>query len=305
MLKTLTAQQIALLELWLAGALWGFGFIATRWGLESFAPFTLVSLRFLLVGAAGGLTLVFWPRLRRSTSVREFRACFWPGLWLAATLVLQGMGLEHTTVARAGFLSALYVVWIPFFERRGPIAWGHWLCVIISLAGAALICELRWDAPLNRGDLFVIACSITATLHIFSIATRVHQVKSAFSLNLFQSVWAGVFAAPFALLWDWGASRPMTFHGILGLVILSFGATLIAFAIQVRAQRILRASTVSLFFLLESPFAAVFAWYFFREALTLGQWIGGGLILSAAVYSLQSGSGEAVQAERLSQPIES
>jgi drug/metabolite transporter (DMT)-like permease len=70
---------------------------------------------------------------------------------------------------------------------------------------------------------------------------------------------------------------------IIGLLSLTFGSTLIAFALQVRAQRVLSPSIASLIFLLESPFALIFAIYFLNESMTDLQATGALLIFFSAV----------------------
>jgi drug/metabolite transporter (DMT)-like permease len=84
--------------------------------------------------------------------------------------------------------------------------------------------------------------------------------------------------------------RPsLTDLSLVGLFSLTFGSTLIAFAFQVKAQKILSPSVVSLLFLLEAPFATFFGLLFLGEELRSDQWLGAALILSTSVVvSLRS-----------------
>ncbi len=73
------------------------------------------------------------------------------------------------------------------------------------------------------------------------------------------------------------------FKSIIGIFAVTIGSTLIAFALQIKAQRVLPATTASLFFLFESPFAIFFAMLLLSESVTLWQSVGAVLIFSSAL----------------------
>jgi drug/metabolite transporter (DMT)-like permease len=72
---------------------------------------------------------------------------------------------------------------------------------------------------------------------------------------------------------------------VIGLLSLSLGSTTLAFYLQVRAQAHLSATVSSLLFLLESPFALIFAFLLLGESLSTMEAIGAFLIFTAAVLA--------------------
>src|SRR3974390_2579111 len=95
-------QWLAVLELLLAAALWGFGFVAAIWAMGEVGPFALTFLRFALAILVTSPWL-FSARGRRDVK-RMSKWALWPGFILAATLIIQTWGLKYTTAAKAGFI---------------------------------------------------------------------------------------------------------------------------------------------------------------------------------------------------------
>jgi drug/metabolite transporter (DMT)-like permease len=145
-----------------------------------------------------------------------------------------------------------------------------------------LICGLE-SGNWNRGDAFVLACALTAAIQIVLIHRAAEQISSPFVFNSFQSFWAGVIPAVFALKAGGVPHLPLPLLSWFGLLFLVGPVTLGAFMVQVRAQRVLPSSLVSMIFLLESPCAAFFAHFLFQERLAWSQWSGAFLILLSAV----------------------
>ena len=295
---TRQARTLAVLELTLAGALWGFGFIAAVWALRGMGPLAVTGWRFALAVAAGFIFAAFNKKFRADLNGKTFWLAAIPGLLISATLVLQTYGLRYTTATKSGFITTLYVLIVPvlemvFFKRRLPRY--HFVYVLLALLGVALICDIPGaltgaitgeNARLNTGDFLTFLCAIAASAHILWFEVIKSKLPSAFAFNHFQSIWAG--ALPLGLsfvLEPWPAPK-LADLSLIGLAMLGFGSTLIAFALQVRAQKVIAPSLASLLFLLESPFATLFAIFLLGETLRTAQWAGAGLILIAAAMSI-------------------
>jgi drug/metabolite transporter (DMT)-like permease len=302
----------AAFELTFASVLWGFGFIAAVWALDVMGPLSLTGWRFFIAAFVGlGISLLV-PSLRRQATPQQFMLAAIPGLLLCLTILLQTWGLLYTTATKSGFITTIYVLIVPLLEfifLKRPLAKKHFIYVALGLIGVALICDLpaeingsqaaamaaaapqlalklRW----NFGDLLTLGCAIVASFHIVYFGKIQKRIGSAFVFNNFQSIWACVLPLSLAMFFE----GPILIgaHGLhfmspslIGFCSLAFGSTLIAFALQVRAQKILSPSLASLLFLLESPFATLFAVYFLGEKLKTSQWVGAGLILLAAGLS--------------------
>ena len=269
------------LELVLAGALWGFGFVATVWALNDMGPLMLTLFRFAWISLIGFPLLMLVPRWRRTLSMSQWRLSFWPGFWLAATIIIQTFGLRYTSASKSGFITTLYVLMVPALEsfwhkRRLPRR--HWFYAFVALLGVALMMDLQ-KTGWNVGDGLTLVCAVAATLQIFWFGLIAEKIESALTFNLLQSSWAALIALPAALIFEPWPKFPLSNISFLGLIALTFGSTAIAFGLQIKAQRVISPSRSSLFFLLESPFAALFAYILLGEVLSPSQWCGGLLIL--------------------------
>ena len=304
---TRSAETRAVTELVLAGVLWGFGFIAATWSLEAAGPLAITGWRFIVAGIIG--SIVFHRGLRHNFA-KLTRLSMLPGFFISLTLVLQTWGLLYTTATKSAFLTCLYVLIVPTLQTvRGGRRPSRFLlgCGIVALFGVALMCGLLSfqttggnlsDRELwNRGDVLTILCAIAASAHILavdSVTEKMGPSLDSFAFNTMQSLWAGVPALVLALpifgLED-GVFLPMavlqheSWKPLAGIMSLTLGSTLIAFALQVRAQKVIAPSLASLLFLLESPSAALFAFLLLGESMRLEQLIGGTLIIGSIAWA--------------------
>jgi len=278
----------------LASTLWGFGFIATRWAMESLSPVWLQVVRYGIVVV---LALPFYLWLKKTPPARAMRIAAVPGISLGLTLLFQTYGLKYTTITKSGFLTTLYVIIVPLLEtliRRQIPTWRHIFCVLLALVGTALMTGMGalGDSAWNVGDLLTIAAAFCAAVQILSLGRLASQLPS-FEFNFFQSLWSGII--PLILVLG-GEPAPhlssISAVSVAGLLFLALGSTLLGFQIQIRAQRVISPSIASFFFLLESPVAALFAAWFYAERLTPPQWLGAALIFLATAGSIGSRPGD-------------
>ena len=172
-------QMRGALLLTLAALIWGTAFVAQSLGMDHVGPFTFNSVRNFI--AALALTpVILFLRRRRDPAKAEgaavnYRKTLWlGGLCCGAALTvassLQQIGLQFTTVGKAGFLTALYIVIVPllglFFKKRVPAA--VWAGVVIAAAGTYLL-SVTEDFTIGRGDLLVILCAVCFSGHILLV----------------------------------------------------------------------------------------------------------------------------------------
>lgn len=276
-------QTTAVPELVLAGALWGFGFIAVVFALEQLSPMAVQAWRFAIALAVGGL---FSLIIRQKFDRKLFFLAAVPGFLLAATLLLQTWGLKYTSATKSGFITVLYILIVPILEHRfmkRAIPKYHLIYVIFALVGVALVCG--WPrfsddvehSAWNFGDWLTLACALMAAIHIVWLGIIGDRIQAPFQFNIYQSFWAGIIPMIIVL-----ATEPLILpqgRPLFGILMLGLGSTLIGFALQVRAQKVISPSMASLLFLLESPFATVFAIFILGERLTTQGAAGALLIL--------------------------
>lgn len=169
--------NIALL---LAALFWGFCFVAQNVGMEQVGAFTFQGTRCLL--GAFVLTLLSvgmdWAKKKRGAyqaPTPEQRKTLWKGglccglvLFVAANL--QQVGILYTTVAKAGFITSMYMVLVPIFSvvlGRAPQK-KHWFCVALAAVGLYFL-SITGGFSLGRGDTLVLLCACAFTVHILVI----------------------------------------------------------------------------------------------------------------------------------------
>lgn len=269
-------QTLAYCALLFSCAIWGASFYIIKDTVASIHAIPLVSYRFLFAG----LLLFPWVFPHRS----ELKRAAAPGLMLGGTLwgicILQNWGLHFTSASNSAFITGLFILFIPFLQRflGGPWIDGRQLISIV------LACIGLWFITggingFNRGDLMTLACAFFCAIHVL-LADRFSKAQlMALHLAFVQFMVVGVLSLGLSLFM--GLSFSVTnqaAYGAIGFLILF--PSLIAFFLQLRAQRYLSPLHASLILSIEPVFAAAFAWTLGGEEMTFKVIIGGSLILT-------------------------
>ena len=273
----------AVFEILLADLFWGFGFVATAWTLLSFSLYQSLYLRFTII------TIVTIPFVVYRTSREKFfqylKISFLPSLLLIGEIFFQILGLQYTTPSKAGFTTTLFIVIVPVLEfliLKNLISKWHWCWVLLSLVGTYFIVGGE-ISKINSGDILIFISAIFASFHIMTIGRISGADLEFFKLNIFQSFWGCLLTLPLIFFEPLIAFSKIESKALIGILSLTFGTTLLAFYFQMRAQRYVSSSTASLLFLLESPMAAVFSFYFIGEHLQGWQLVGCVIVVLSAI----------------------
>lgn len=212
------------------------------------------------------------------------------GIFLTLAYLFQTYGIKYTTASKNAFITALYVVLVPFLywkiSKKRPglnqIAAG-----LVAVIGLALL-TLKHESGINLGDALTFLCGVCFAVHM--ICTEEYTKRcDPILLATVQVAAVGVFnwlLAPF--LDGPGAFDPaILLHKslILGLLYLSLICTTVGFLIQTVGQKYLSANTVSLLLSLEAVFGTLFSVIFLGEVLTGRMILGCVLMFSALLLS--------------------
>lgn len=277
MRKLSISRNAAVFDLALAGILWGFAFVATIWCFEFLGPSAIITYRFLGAFLVG----ILFVRPSLPDLIKTLKESWLIGVFLAATLILQTYGLTQTSATKSAFITILYVVLVPFLSplviKQAPIARSHYLWMAVALLGTALMLQLN-EVSLNTGDALTLACAFFAAFHIVWMGKAANLTQHPFLLNIGQCFWCGIIALPLMFFEQKYNLEALNLKAWLGLLSLTLGASLVAFYLQVRSQKILTPAVAALLFLLESPFSAFFSVWLLGEKLSGLQLLGGALI---------------------------
>lgn len=285
----MTKKQVMLLNIGLllfATAIWGYGFIATRWTLMGLDPFWSNSLRFGLAGLLSLPILLYKKSFTRKNNI--LKKSFISSLFLLGILLFQTIGLSITTVAKSGFITTLYTLFIPIitmFVFRKKYRSSFWFLIFMAMMGMALMCNLEIK-DLNKGDLFTLICAFNAAFHIIYIGRVANSIESSIEFNFLQNFFVGVLSLPIALFFSGPVDLGQALSNsdvVKGLLYLSVISSMISFTAQVVAQKKIPDHIAGLVFLMESPFAAVFGFFILGEVLNMMNIVGAGLIILSVV----------------------
>jgi drug/metabolite transporter (DMT)-like permease len=207
------------------------------------------------------------------------------GFCLFAGASLQQVGLVTTSATNGGFLTALYVVIVPFMvwamNGRRPRLLVLIACVV-SIGGAWLLAGGGDLGSWSRGDIMVLLADFAWALAITVIGDfleRTHRPLflsfAQYSITAVLGLAAGLMSEPSSLS-GIGAATP----AILYAGLLSGG---VAYTLQIVAQKHTPPAEAALIMSLESVFAALAGAVMLDERLTFLAAVGCGLILLGVV----------------------
>lgn len=274
----------------LTALIWGCAFVAQSVGMDFVGPFTFNMARFL-IGAIVLLPVIWFMDRQRKTSAEKGAGqktliiggiCC--GIALAVASTLQQWGILFTTVGKAGFITAMYIVIVPLLgifigKKVRPLIIG---CVAIAVVGFYFLCMTE-SLRLGLGDFLVLLCAIAFSIHILVIdhfSPKVDGVK----MSAIQFLTAAIISAVPTLLWEQPvfteilqAWQPVLYAGVM-----SCG---VAYTLQIIAQKNADPTVASLLLSLESVFSVLAGWVLLGQGLSLKELFGCVLIFCAIILA--------------------
>lgn len=266
----------------LAAAIWGGGFLAGKYALDEYPPFTILSFRFL--GASLCIGILFYKQLRHISKSSIQQGCIL-GILQFVGLSVQLAGLNATTAGKQAFLVASYVMFVPFlayFILKKRLQTQDVIAAILTLFGIGCI-SLCGDFSINFGDMLSILFALIFAFQIIFVGAFVRN-ENPIQLSFFQFLSAGILATIVMLCVDGipKSCNTTTLYSLLYLIVLN---TVVAFTIQNVAQRYTSETTASILIALESFFGFLFSILFLQEPITPKVILGCILIFSAVIIS--------------------
>lgn len=285
-----------------AAAIWGFSFIAQRIASNFVGAFTFNAVR-LLVGALSLLPIIFISgrkELKGADAVPMKNTAI-PGIMLGIVLfgaaTLQQVGIKTTTAGKAGFITDLYIVFVPIAE----VVFGKklkktiWVSVVLAAVGLYLI-SVTEKFTVSSGDILVFISSFLWTAHILLI-DRFSKKMNALKLSLMQYITASVLSFAAALLFEqitanglYSALIPILYSGIFSVGI--------AFTLQITGQRYAKPAHASIILSMESVFAFIAGILILHESMNARGYIGCALMVSAMLLTQYDGFRRKLSSEK-------
>ena len=284
--------------LFLAACIWGVAFVAQSVGMDYVGPFTFNGCRFLI----GGLVLTPFALVRekkyemsngyQSLTVKEQKkhkkttlvGGLYCGVAICVASSFQQAGMLYTSVGKAGFITALYIVLVPvmgiFLKKKvAPIVW---FGVVLAAIGFYFLC-ITESFSINYGDMLLFVCAICFTFHILIIDYFAPKADGV-ALSCIQFWFSGIVCMGIAILKEapdfvaiFQAAIPILYAGVM-----SCG---VAYTLQIIGQKHMKPTVASLILSLESVISVLAGWVILHEVLTGRQLLGCILVFGAVILA--------------------
>jgi drug/metabolite transporter (DMT)-like permease len=285
-------QWVADTSLLVVAFIWGATFVLVQNAISFLEPLSFNGVRFLLAG----LFLLIWllifhrPQLKM-WNVSLLLSGVFMGFWLFSGYAFQTIGLLYTTSSKAGFITGLSVVLVPLFAffllKQKPKA-NAILGVLIAAIGLYLL-TMSGELSVNKGDLLVFLCAVSFGMHIVMTGKYSSQFPTLLLTitQIFTVAILCVISSFFFEDWTQMLNRAVLQKSEVwsALLITSLLATAFAFLVQTNFQRYTTATRVALIFAMEPVFAALTAYIWANERLTISALVGCLLILLGMILA--------------------
>ena len=264
-----------------ATLVWGSSFFIVKDLVASVNPFVMVAYRFLIASVFVAL-LAFVLKKNLLGNILE-------GLILAFTVwlitVLQAVGMVYTTASNSGFITAMFVVFVPIFSILlfgGKLKKSSLLAIVIDVAGLWFLTEgLK---AINLGDFLTMLAAVASAFHILFIDKFGKKGLDPLVLCFQQFFFAGLLSLITALVMGYSFSIVWG-KAVYSLAFLIALPTIFSFLAQIFSQKHVDAIRASLIYTLEPVFAAVLAWTLGGEKAISVRVLGGCLIFAGMIIS--------------------
>jgi drug/metabolite transporter (DMT)-like permease len=267
--------------------LWGSTFIFSKVVLPHFSPAFILFVRFFVSA------LLFFILFGKQISLdkKVIRAGLFIGLANGAAMFLQLIGLQYTTATNSGFITSVYIVFVPILEYLGwkkKISRTIPVSILLSLGGIYLLSTGGALLHLNRGDILTLFCGAIFAFQIFLIS-HYGRFYDTFTLVFMQFVITFLMGLV-TILFQGGIVRGTDYlrWDVMGaLAVLTVLGTFIPFAMQFFIQKRISPTVAGIIYLSEPVFATLLAFLILGERLVPLQWGGIFLILAGILISIR------------------
>lgn len=282
-----------------AAIIWGLAFVAQEQLADSVPPFTVNAVRSLIASAALVPVAAIMRRFQgkklcestpadRKKLIKAGVIC---GVMLCISVNLQQFGIslypEGAPVsAHSGFLTALYIIFVPLFglflHKKPGLFVG--IAVILATVGLYFLCLYGGFGALYTGDIVVLICGMAFAVQILCVDLYIGEVDGV-KLSSIQFLVTGILSAILMLIFEKPDFTAVLagWKPILYLSLLSSG---VGYTLQILGQKYSSSPTLaSILMSMESVFAVIGGVIFMHAVPAVNEWIGCGIMLAAIIIA--------------------
>ena len=296
------------LMLFIAAVIWGISFLFQKVGMDYIGPLTFTMFRF----GIGSLAIlpVVWFNSRRHRSAGSAAVCIESedhineqingntpftdrrlitgGIFIGAAnfagSVLQQIVIAYTTVGKAGFLTAMDLVFVPFIlviihQKVHPLTWTG---VVVACIGMYCL-SITGGFHMSAGDLLCLGGAFGFAVQIVLInyyTEHVDCIKLAFYEFAVTFILSAIFTPVFEhvdMCMVIKCAGPLLFTGVMEVCV--------AFTLEIVALKYAPPAIGTIIMSMESVFAALAGFLFLKELMTKRQTAGCVIMLIAFIIA--------------------
>ena len=295
-------------------AIWGMGFAWQRLGMEDIGPITFTAAREIIsavfIGIMAVIINITGKRKKRIRSgpfysdgqesagvtsssrsagerrISTIRGGICCGVFLVSATLFQQIGIVYTSAGKAGFITAMYMLFVPivgFILFRMRQSWTVWLAVLLGIVGMYFLC-VNEALYLTRGDALMLVCALLYSGHILCCD---HFVKKAepISMSAIQFVTASVLSLMLAFIFEVPQASQIR-SAILPILYCGFVSGGMGYTLQIVGQKYADPTPASLIMSLEAVFAVLGGVLMLGERMSLREGAGC-IIMFVAIILVQ------------------
>jgi len=279
----------SILILLLTAIIWGLAFVAQKVGMDFIGPFAFNGLRFTL-GAVSLLPLLLFKKYLFTKDEQDIdnsltlKGGVIMGIILFIAASLQQIGIIESTAGNAGFITSLYIIFVPFIGIfiKHKINKEVWFGAILAVIGLYFL-SVNSELQIAAGDSLVLFSAIFWAIHIVLIGHYAPKVNILI-LSIIQFSVSAILNLIVAYIFEeiqWqmisDALYPILYGGIMSIGV--------AYTLQIYGQKSIAPSKAAIILSFESVFALLGSWLIINEIIDFRKGMGAAIMLAGLIIS--------------------
>lgn len=280
-------EHKAILLLFLASFLWGMAFIFQSMAVGKIGPVYFTAIRAFL----GFIVLL--PFAVKIFKRHKGDKGYWKnallggflcGFFTAVPSMIQQLGMEYTTAGKAGFLTSMYILFVPLFSRvlGKKVSIKTWVCIICAFIGAFLLCG-NASGKINKGDLLILLCAFLFAIQIMFIDHFAKKLEGL-DLSTLQFFFCGIIATVIGLFTETLTVQAVK-DSIIPILYMGIVSSGVAYSLQVIGQKYVAPEKASLPLSLENAWSAIGGAVFLHEFMNSRELIGCFIMFASVIMA--------------------
>lgn len=258
-------QTFSDLGMLLVALIWGTSTVVTKVALTSLPPLTFQAVRFCIAFIVLGL--IFFKQLLK-VNKKELLIGIITGAAIFGTYSLQVVGLTYTSVTNAAFIASLGVVIIPLLEsilkKTLP---SRFVLISVCFCVIGLYLLTGWSGSFNFGDFLCLLCALFYSIYTL-IIDRKGKNLNGISFSIVQLFTAAVLGV-IIILFTGGIDFKQVINSWASLAFVGIFSTALVIPTQIICQKYTTPTRIGIIVLLEPVIAAILAFVFLNERVSL------------------------------------